>query len=121
MKAITEARVLRAAPWLVAGGILVVWQAVCSLFDVSEFMEASSSFGGPFHRMSTSDSFAAASAPAWIAFQNSCVVPFGITAMTTRSCFAPQATNMRATRMSTRTARGEKRMRMDDMISNPGC
>ena len=40
------------------------------------------------------DSFAAASAPAWIDFQNSCVVPFGITAMTTRSCFALQATRI---------------------------
>ena len=56
------------------------------------------------------------SAPAWIDFQNSCVVPFGITAMTTRSSFALQAT-----RTSTRTTKRDKRMRMAEMVSNPGC
>ena len=41
----------------------------------------SSSSNGPFQRISMlPSSFAAFSAPAWTDFQNSCVVPFGITA-----------------------------------------
>ena len=38
MNPAAEARLLRFAPWLVAAAILVVWQVVCSLFDVSEFI-----------------------------------------------------------------------------------
>ncbi len=44
----------------------------------------SSSFSGPFQRISTVSSLEALTAPAWIDFQNSCVVPFGMTAMTGR-------------------------------------
>jgi hypothetical protein len=41
----------------------------------------SSSLSGPFHTISTPISFDALTAPAWTAFQNSCVVPLGTTAI----------------------------------------
>ncbi len=44
---------------------------------------------GPFQTISTLSSLAAFAAPAWTAFQNSCVVPLGTTAM--RSFFSEPA------------------------------
>ncbi|MCK7478626.1 MAG: hypothetical protein M0C28_15530 [Candidatus Moduliflexus flocculans] len=41
----------------------------------------SSSFWGPFQMISTPASRAARAAPAWMDFQNSCVVPLGMTAI----------------------------------------
>ena len=34
----SDPRIERYAPWLLSGALLVVWQAICSLFDVSEFI-----------------------------------------------------------------------------------
>src|SRR4051812_37247894 len=49
----------------------------------------SSSLSGPFHTTSTFSSRAALIAPACTAFQNSCVVPLGTTAMRSCAGFAP--------------------------------
>ncbi len=49
----------------------------------------SSSFWEPFQKIPTSSSRAAFTAPAWMAFQNSWVIPLGMTAIW--SLLAPEA------------------------------
>src|SRR5512142_3364304 len=77
----------------------------------------SSSLRGPFQTISTPISFAAARAPAWTDFQNSWVVPIGMTAILRRRPPGPpsfadglQPGRARPARMSMReTARGASR------------
>ena len=59
---------------------------------------------GPFQTMSTSSSFAAFTAPACTLFQNSCVVPFGMTAMRTRG----GRSAARRLALAARRSRGER-------------
>ena len=68
--------------WLEEGATTIPDTPVLSMSSTTAICEAeSSSLSGPFQMISQPISCAALLAPAWIDFQNSCVVPLGMTAM----------------------------------------
>src|SRR5262245_39584282 len=91
------------------------------LWTTSIWPLRSSSLSGPFHTISTPISREALTAPAWTAFQNSCVVPLGITAI----LIAPlPPSRLHVTRTNRATNKKTKRMVRPNMgreYNRPGA